>query len=625
MAKTPKKRPKSRGRPRSRKKAGKRVKLRAADAFQLIRWLARSQSDPRKAVAELVQNSLDANAKHITIERRRIRRIPRLIVRDDGEGVLPDQGREDALNHIATHIGESHKLKLSVAERHERVVAGRYGVGLLGFWAVGKMMELRSRVAGSRVYVLRLEEESANATIEPVPSRVDEPPGSTEVTISAVHPTAMRALSGKRLADYLAGELRGQLLRRKVELTIHDHVARGTAQKTFHVVPRQIMGDRLPVPERWPVEGHSCISVELYAIRGSERDPIQVGCAGTLVADDMVELLHLGIDEDPWAAGQVTGIIDFPDFNVPPGTRRGVAPDARAEAFVSALARLRPLVMAEIAKREDERTRFSARDAVRELRRALRGFHKRLPQYELPSVAGPEGSTQGGTTPRSGPGAELAEAGAPNDPPLVDSDGGPGQLEILAPGPLATARIVPETIEIAPGGEHRAAADLRDEDGRRVSEADLEWSISESRDGMLEVRDGGRRPAIAAHPTARVGLASQLQLLARQGRRRARAKAEVRVIEPPVGSGFGIPEPTLIDDPDGLWRGRMDGNQWEVNAGHEDYVALAGATHARIRYLLMLLTREIVLRSTGRPDAAEILDAAVDILAHAERNLKGKG
>jgi hypothetical protein len=34
--------------------------LRPADPFDLIRWLARSQSDPRKAVAELVQNSIDA-------------------------------------------------------------------------------------------------------------------------------------------------------------------------------------------------------------------------------------------------------------------------------------------------------------------------------------------------------------------------------------------------------------------------------------------------------------------------------------------------------------------------------------------------------------------------------------
>jgi len=44
--------------------------LQPADAFDLIRWLARSQSDPRKAVAELVQNAIDANARTIAVERR---------------------------------------------------------------------------------------------------------------------------------------------------------------------------------------------------------------------------------------------------------------------------------------------------------------------------------------------------------------------------------------------------------------------------------------------------------------------------------------------------------------------------------------------------------------------------
>ena len=40
-----------------------RVRLRPENPFELIRLLARSQTDPRKAVAELAQNSLDANAR----------------------------------------------------------------------------------------------------------------------------------------------------------------------------------------------------------------------------------------------------------------------------------------------------------------------------------------------------------------------------------------------------------------------------------------------------------------------------------------------------------------------------------------------------------------------------------
>ena len=52
------------GRPANEASHGS-VKLTPADAFDLIRWLARSQSDPRKAVAELVQSAIDARNEEI--------------------------------------------------------------------------------------------------------------------------------------------------------------------------------------------------------------------------------------------------------------------------------------------------------------------------------------------------------------------------------------------------------------------------------------------------------------------------------------------------------------------------------------------------------------------------------
>ena len=107
------------------------LKLRPADQFDLIRWLARSQSDPRKAVAELVQNSLDANARRVSIERRRVRRAPALVIRDDGEGIVPELSREAALRAIATNIGHSRKRGLSPRERHDEMVAGKYGITLV--------------------------------------------------------------------------------------------------------------------------------------------------------------------------------------------------------------------------------------------------------------------------------------------------------------------------------------------------------------------------------------------------------------------------------------------------------------------------------------------------------------
>ena len=69
-----------------------RGKVRAHDPFELIRWLALSQPDPRKALAELVQNSLDADARTIRVTRVRLKGVPSLRIFDDGEGVIPENG-----------------------------------------------------------------------------------------------------------------------------------------------------------------------------------------------------------------------------------------------------------------------------------------------------------------------------------------------------------------------------------------------------------------------------------------------------------------------------------------------------------------------------------------------------
>jgi hypothetical protein len=601
---------------RRRRQPGTQLRLKPADPFELIRWLARSQSDPRKAVAELVQNSIDAGARRVAVERRRVRGRLCLIVGDDGEGVLPEMEREEALRYIATHIGHSRKLGLSPAQRQERVVAGKYGVGLLGFWSIGRWLELRSRVAGSPMLALRLEEDSPQAEILPLPVRTDTPATFTEAAVIEVHRTAQRALGGRRLAEYLAAELRGQLLRREIELTVHDRIARGLAQKNFRVVPRRFVGERLDLPAALDVPGHAPIRIELYLARGAERASIQVACAGTLVAEDLAELAALGLAADPWVGRELSGILDFADFNVPPGTRRGVMPDEAAEAFVAAMARLEPLVLAELERFEREREDERDRNVVRELRRALRGFRERLPQYDLPQVAdhGERGgcADAGAVVPEVSSAAEEGEEGSEIEPLL------------FPPGPLAAVRIVPDAIQIAPGSERRVRAFATDLDDRPVKDVDLVWRVEDPAGAGLAVRGEGPRPALTAPPTAALGLEAELRVEARQDGRRSSACASVLVARAEeTESSLGIPEPRLVSDPSGGWRSRMGDGVWEVNDAHEDYLALRSDARARLRYLLALLAKEIVIRSSGRPDAHDVLESVVEVLAHAERNLSG--
>src|SRR5687768_1636180 len=120
--------------PRAVADAG-RVRLKPADSFDLIRLIARSQSDPRKAVAELVQNSLDAGASTIRLSWSSAKKRRSLTIWDDGRGVFPEAERPEALRRIVSTIGHLHKAQLTPAERHRQMTLGKYGIGLLGFWS----------------------------------------------------------------------------------------------------------------------------------------------------------------------------------------------------------------------------------------------------------------------------------------------------------------------------------------------------------------------------------------------------------------------------------------------------------------------------------------------------------
>jgi hypothetical protein len=84
---------KKKARGSSSRKKGNSGKLRIGDHWNAITIIALSQNNPLKAIAEFVENSIDARARHITIVRGRERGELYLKVIDDGEGIpLNEEG-----------------------------------------------------------------------------------------------------------------------------------------------------------------------------------------------------------------------------------------------------------------------------------------------------------------------------------------------------------------------------------------------------------------------------------------------------------------------------------------------------------------------------------------------------
>jgi DNA mismatch repair ATPase MutL len=98
---------------RKRKKQNTRAgKLRIANHWNAISIIASSQANPLKAVAEFVENSIDARAKHIVITRGKKKGEFYLKVSDDGDGIPRDEQGLPDFRYVATHICDSIKRRL---------------------------------------------------------------------------------------------------------------------------------------------------------------------------------------------------------------------------------------------------------------------------------------------------------------------------------------------------------------------------------------------------------------------------------------------------------------------------------------------------------------------------------
>ncbi|MBD3334537.1 MAG: hypothetical protein GF355_03390 [Candidatus Eisenbacteria bacterium] len=612
--------------------------VRAHNPFELIRWLALSQPDPRKALSELVQNSLDAGARHIRVIRVREKGVPCLKIRDDGEGVIPEMDRPEALRYIATHIGHSRKRSLSPQERMTLMTQGQYGIGLLGFWSLGQTLEMRSAVAGHKHHRLILHRDRPDFVIEPLRGRLPLEETWTEVVVAGLHREALSILIGRRAADYLASELRGQLLAREVDLVVEDRISRGRAQKLIPIKPQRFLGERIMGIETVAVEGYPPIRLEIYVTGESSGDEehagIAVYSAGTLVAEGFHGLSALGLDRTPWTDARLTGMVDFPGFRVAPGSRRGVVLDEAAGAFAAALSTVEPHLTAHLERLERERAEQLDRNMIRDLQRAFRDFYRQRPRYEMLPVqskqdeeagpAGKNGRGGKGEDPSEGetpPGAEETPGETP--PGAAEQEAGP--TELFPPGPLESVRVTPSKVRMPTGGKRRLRAEGLDRNGRVITEAiRFEWTVH----GFIGSLQTAEHPSDQAELTAGSEPAGgSITVTADSEGRAAAIDVPVEVVDELAfgRSGEGIPEPEFVNQPGAAWRSRMHEERWQVNSGHRDFRSVADRPALKLRYLAMLFAKEIVLRSHHDPRLERPLEQMAEIVTYADQRLAAKG
>src|SRR6266480_6431729 len=222
----------SKSKPRPRPDEGGRLKI--GDDWNAIRIIALSQGNPLKAIAEFVENSIDAHAKTITMTRGREHGEHYLSIKDDGDGVPRDEEGRPNFKYVATHIGDSIKRRLK-AEGSANGIQGEFGIGLLSFWTVGDQLTMISTGSDQRSYQMTMSKGDPGYTVSP--RRVLFAERGTELRISPLL-EGIRTLSGEKIQWYLASELRDRIRNAKVRMTVIDKLAR----KQYEVEPRAYEG-----------------------------------------------------------------------------------------------------------------------------------------------------------------------------------------------------------------------------------------------------------------------------------------------------------------------------------------------------------------------------------------------
>ena len=593
-------------------------KLRIGDDWNAINIIALSQSNPLKAVAEFVENSIDANARNITITRGREQGDAYLRIRDDGDGIPVDDEGKPNFRYVATHICDSIKRQLKADGA--RGIQGEFGIGLLSFWTVGHGLTMTTAGNDGKTYQMHMQKGSPSYSLNAKRTLLF-PDSGTELTIKPLL-AGVRQLNGDKIQWYLASELRDRIRTSGVNVKVIDR----TARKEYKVEPRQFSGRLLhQLPQATATDGE--IYTELYLGEADAANAVGLYRSGTRVVGNLAELDAFA--HEPWTGGYLQGIVDASFVNLTPGTRTGVIQDDVFERFRVALEVVEAAlirIIAEQRRAEDER---ASRKMLHTIRKAFREALLALPAEEYDWFEIKERR----------PGRGGAPAGA-DEPIEMDDDtggtpltgrpaAGPGEQKQFFEyaGPLFSVRVSPQSSVLPVGQSRTYRAVARDRSRITIDhDLDFEWRIAEGT-GTLESEHS---EIVTFTAPEQPGLA-RLGVIVSQGDIVCEGEAIVTVtdsllpeMKEPADNRQGLPGYTFRKAPGELWRSRYDAEQnvIVINNGHRDFVFVSRNRSLKLRYICRLFAKEMVQKNFPGYSADELLERMIELSLYTEENLR---
>jgi hypothetical protein len=596
-----------------------RGRLKIGDDWNAITIIALSQSSPLKALAELVENSIDAKARSVTITRGREHGRHFLAIRDDGEGVPRDgEGRPD-FRYVATHICDSVKRRLK-AEGAARV-QGEFGIGLLSFWTLGDELTMTSTGADQRAYQMVMRKGDPSYAVAPRRTLFGDT--GTEVRITPLL-DGIRALSGEKIQWYLAAELRDRIRQTGVRIRVVDRLAR----KQYAVEPRQYEGRLLhQLPAVRTRLGD--IYVELYLNEPADANCVALYRHGTRVIEDIARLDDFA--DPPWTLRYLQGHVDTPFLNLTPGTRSGFIHDAAYAALCEGLVPLERKLVEVIEEQRRAEEEQASREQLRTIQRAFREALLALPAEEYdwfdihartfrPGAAGAAATDADAQAAQDGLGD--AASGAPE--PTLGEERQRQFFEFA--GPLFSVAVSPASSIVRVGEQKELRALPRDRSRRRVEQnLEFQWRVVEGPGALTGTRNQAATFVAPAEPgLARVEVSVRQNDVVCAGEGLVTVTHELLAqLGSATGSSPGLPGYTFERAAGESWRSRFDPkrNVIVVNNGHRDFVYASRSKSLKLRYLVRLYAKELVMHNFVGLPADQLLERMVELSLRTEEHL----
>ncbi len=595
-------------------------KLKIGDNWNAITIIAYSQTNPLKAIAEFVENSIDAQAKHIKIIRGKQKNEHYIKIIDDGTGI-------DDFSYVATHIGDS--LKKQLKKQGVTNIQGEFGIGLLSFWTVGSQLMLTSTGSEGITRRMKLVKNNPGYTITQVRELFQQKETGTELHITPLL-SGIRHLSGEKIQNYLASELRDRISKSGVEIRIIDKGAR----KELLVEPRKFSGQLIHnLPQ--PISPMGDIYCELYIHDPSPGNAVGLYKHGTRVIQD-ITVLH-PFSRHPWNSELLEGIIDVSFLQLTPGTRDGIVFDDAYESFIASMEQLTGSLETIVNEQKRAEEEKASKSILNRISKALKEALLFLPTdaygwlHVQESVKAKVIRVPMQERDETEPGYGSGEKHSDEMESIVIAEAAP-QLERSKEffdyaGPLYSAVISPSSTVMQ--AESRKSFHLKARDKKKIPIEDglsVTWELRNNL-GILSSSEG-EIVEFSASPEPGV---EELTAHVTQNDITVTCSAMITITKELFSDGAGeqarnrrgLPGYTFHHAPGELWRSTYDADRSIIiiNNGHADYLFASRSNTRKLKYITKLYAKELVIVNFPEADKEKLLERMIELQLYTEENL----